>query len=306
MGSIVVADGLWKSFGRTVALQDVSLEVPEGSMYLLVGPNGSGKSTLLKILTGVIKPSKGSVRVFDLNPWKQRTKLFQKTGAMFEDHALPGLDTAQEFLGYMARLQGQKNPKQAALKAAKLFDADAFWDRPMREYSSGMKRKIALAHAFLGEPDLLILDEPTATLDQNTRNKLKDLIQQGLNNKKTFIIAAHVLGEAEELATHTAFLADGKIHVQGKIQDLANQYGASRIAIKTKDRIQTVKTLMDTGYNNITVTQQGLELALPLGETEKIAQTLRQNNIEAKITKTWIDLWTIYKRAIAKTNTENS
>jgi hypothetical protein len=63
---------------------------------------------------------------------------------------------------------------------------------------------------------------------------------------------------------------------------------------------------MDTGYNNITVTQQGLELALPPGETEKIAQTLRQNNIEAKITKTWIDLWTIYKRAIAKTNTENS
>jgi ABC-2 type transport system ATP-binding protein len=301
MNNIVVTENLWKHFGRTVALQDVSLEVPEGSLYLLIGPNGSGKSTLLKILTGVVKPSKGNVQVFGLNPWKQRTKLFQRTRAMFEDHPLPALATGQEFLTYMAKLQGLNNPKQAALKAAQLFDVNTFWDRPTRVYSSGMKRKLALAQAFLGNPDLLILDEPTVTLDQNARNQLKDLIQKGLENKKTFIIAAHVLAESEELATHTAFLADGKIHVQGRIQDLANQYGASRITIETKNHIQTAKTLMDAGYSNITITNQGLELAVPPGETEKVSKALQQNQTEAKITKTWIDLWTIYKQAIKKT-----
>lgn len=298
MSDIVVTENLWKQFGRTVALQDVSLKIPEGSMYLLVGPNGSGKSTLLKILTGVIKPSKGDVQVFGLNPWKQRTKLFQRTGAMFEDHPLPALATGQEFLTYMAKLQRLKDPKKAALKAAELFDVDTFWDRPTRGYSSGMKRKLALAHAFLGDPDLLILDEPTVTLDKDARNKLKDLIQEGLKNKKTFIIAAHVLAESEELATHTAFLADGKTYVQGEIQELANKYGASRITIKTKDPIQTVKTLMDAGYSNITITKQELELAVPPGETEKVAQALQQSRTEAKITKTWIDLWTIYKQAL--------
>lgn len=298
MSDIVVTENLWKQFGRTVALQDVSLKIPEGSMYLLVGPNGSGKSTLLKILTGVIKPSKGNVQVFGLNPWKQRTKLFQRTGAMFEDHPLPALATGQEFLTYMAKLQRLNDPKKAALKAAELFDVDTFWDRPTRGYSSGMKRKLALAHAFLGDPDLLILDEPTVTLDKDARNKLKDLIQEGLKNKKTFIIAAHALAESEELATHTAFLADGKTHVQGEIQELANQYGASRITIKTKDPIQTVKTLMDAGYSNITITKQELELAVPPGETEKVAQALQQSRTEAKITKTWIDLWTIYKQAL--------
>ncbi|MDH5787806.1 MAG: ABC transporter ATP-binding protein, partial [Candidatus Bathyarchaeota archaeon] len=277
-----------------------SLEIPEGSVYLLIGPNGSGKSTLLKIITGVVKPSKGNIQVFGLNPWKQRTKLFQKTGAMYEDHPMPGLSTGQDFLVYMAKLQRLKDPKQAALRAAQLFEAEAFWNRPIREYSSGMKRKIALAHAFMGDPELLILDEPTVTLDQNARTKLRDLIQQGLKNKKTFIIAAHVLAESEELATHTAFFADGKAQVQGRIEDLANQYGASRITIQTKDPLQTAKTLTEAGYTKITITEQDLELAVPPGETEKIAKTLQESKTEAKITRTWIDLWAIYKQALKK------
>jgi ABC-type multidrug transport system ATPase subunit len=302
MDNIVTTENLTKHFGKTIALQDVSLEIPEGSMYLLIGPNGSGKSTLLKIITGLVKPTKGNIQVFGLNPWKKRTKIFQKTGAMFEDHPMPGLSTGQEFLTYMAKLQHLNDPKQTALKAAQLFEADTFWDRPIREYSSGMKRKIALSHAFLGNPDLLILDEPTVTIDQNARNKLRDLIQQGLKDKKTFIVAAHVLAESEELATHTVFLAGGKAQVQGKIEDLAKQYGASRIIIKTKDPIQTAKTLIEAGYTNITITKEELELAVPLGETEKIAQALQQSQAEAEITRTWIDLWAIYKQALRKTN----
>jgi ABC-type multidrug transport system ATPase subunit len=300
--TVVTTENLSKHFGKTVALQDVSLEIPEGSVYLLIGPNGSGKSTLLKIITGVVKPSKGNIQVFGLNPWKQRTKVFQKTGAMYEDHPMPGLATGQDFLVYMAKLQRLKDPKQTALKAAQLFEAEAFWNRPIREYSSGMKRKIALAHAFMGDPELLILDEPTVTLDQNARTTLRNLIQQGLKNKKTFIVAAHVLAESEELATHTVFLADGKVRVQGKIEDLAKQYGASRITIQTKDPIQTAKTLTEAGYTNITITKQNLELAVSPGETEKIAKTLQQTRTDAKITRTWIDLWTIYKQALRKTD----
>ncbi len=302
MSSVITTENLTKHFGKTVALQDVSLEIPEGSVYLLIGPNGSGKSTLLKIITGLVKPTKGKAQVFGLDPWKQRTKLFQKTGAMFEDHPMPGLSIGQAFLTYMAKLQQLKNPKEAALKAAQLFEAEAFWNRPIRVYSSGMKRKIALAHAFLGNPDLLILDEPTVTLDQSARNRLRDLIQQGLKEKKTFVVAAHVLAESEELATHTAFLANGKAQVQGTIQDLANQYGASRIAIKTEDPIQTAKTLMEAGYTKITITKDTLELAVSPGETEKVAKALQQSQTDAKILKTWIDLWTIYKQALGTTN----
>jgi len=304
--NVVTTENLTKHFGKTIALQDVSLEIPEGSVYLLIGPNGSGKSTLLKIITGVVKPSRGNVQVFGLNPWKQRTKIFQRTGAMYEDHPMPGLSTGQDFLVYMAKLQRLKDPRQTALKAAQLFEADAFWNRPIREYSSGMKRKIALAHAFMGEPDLFILDEPTVTLDQNARTKLRDLIQESLRNKKTFIVAAHVLAESEELATHTVFLADGKARVQGRIEDLAKQYGASRINIKTRDPIQTTKALMEAGYTNITITKEELELQVPLGETEKIAKVLQQSKTEAKIARTWIDLWTIYRQALRKTESAAS
>ena len=301
MSNIITTESLWKQFGKTIALQDVSLRVPEGSLFLLLGPNGSGKSTLLKILTGVIKPTKGDVQVLGLDPWKERPKLFQRIGAMFEDHPFPSLATGQEFLTYMAKLQHLNDPNKAALEAAKLFDVDAFWDRPTRGYSSGMKRKLALAHAFLGNPDLLILDEPTVTLDRRTRKKLRDLIQEGLKNKRTFVIAAHILAETEELATHTAILADGRINLQGSIQELAADYGASRIFIKVKNRTQVIQTLLDSGYSTITITKNGLELAVTPEESEKIAELLEHHRIEAEIARTWIDLWTIYKKAIKQT-----
>jgi len=225
MKNIVEIRNLWKLYGRIEALRNISLDIPSNSIYLIMGPNGSGKSTLLKILTGLIKPTKGKVKVYGLDPWSQKEKLFQKTGAMFEDHNPPSWVTGREYLIYKASLKNLENPRVAALTAAEQVGVINYWGQPISTYSSGMKRKLAIADALIGDPDLLILDEPTATLDNETRQKLKTILQTRREQGKTTIISSHIVTELEDIATHLAIIQTGEILIDGAIKTITQKLG---------------------------------------------------------------------------------
>jgi ABC-2 type transport system ATP-binding protein len=221
MQVIVQVENLWKFYGRVTALNNVSLLIPKGSIYLLMGPNGSGKTTLIKILTGLLKPSRGTVEVLGLNPWRHRDKLFRVMGVSFEDHSPPDWATAKDFLEYMASLKGSKDPEKDALDAARIFGVDEFWDDPISTYSSGMKRRVALAHAFLLNPKLVVLDDPTIALDEQSRSALRKALIEGSKMGKTFFIASHEIAGLEKCITHIAVLDSGKLKIAGAINDVA-------------------------------------------------------------------------------------
>lgn len=296
MESVVSIEGVWKIFGRTTALCDVSLTVPKGSVFLMMGPNGSGKSTLLRIVTGLIKPTRGKTKVFGMDPWKQRQKIFAQVGAMFEDHAPPDWASGKAYLKYKATLKKVENPEKEALAVAELFGVDDFWDHHISTYSSGMKRKLALADAFINDPDLVILDDPTVALDKEARIALQKIVADRAKQNKTCIIASHIITEFENHATHLAVLNLGQIMVAGKVEDVMDKMGIRQVTIKTNQLETAANILMKKGYP-IKVYGNCITVERPEDPNEIITM-LEKLGIKAEAEETKVSLWEMYTRAL--------
>ncbi|MDH7478057.1 MAG: ABC transporter ATP-binding protein [Candidatus Bathyarchaeota archaeon] len=296
MENVVSVEGVWKIFGRTIALSNVSLRVPKGCLFLLMGPNGSGKSTLLKIITGLIKPTQGKIKVFGMDPWKQRQKIFARVGAMFEDHAPPDWASGKAYLQYKATLKKIENPEKEALAVAELFKLNSFWEYPIFTYSSGMKRKLALADAFINNPDLVILDDPTVALDKEARITLQQIVADRTEQNKTCIIASHIITEFENHATYLAVLNLGQVMVAGKIEDIMDTMELRQITIKTNQPETAANILMKKGYpikvygNSITVERAE--------DSNRIITMLEKLGIKAEVEETKASLWEMYARAL--------
>ncbi len=296
VNDVILAENVWKIFGRTMALRNVSMKVPKSSIFLLMGPNGSGKSTLLKIVTGLIKPNRGKVEVFGTNPWKQRHKIFAYVGAMFEDHAPPDWASGKAYLEYKSKLKKTKDPEREALAVAKPFGVDTFWERPFSTYSSGMKRKLALADAFINDPALVILDDPTVALDKEARLALEEIIVNRAKQNKTCVIASHIITEFEHHATHLAFLNLGQTIITGKVEEVMDKMGIHQVTIKTNKPKKAAAILMEKRYairvcgNNITV--EGSEGA------NEIVKLLENLGIKAEKEEPKANLWEMYTKAL--------
>jgi ABC-type multidrug transport system ATPase subunit len=223
--SVVTVERLGKRFGRTVALGDVSFTVKRNESVLLAGPNGSGKSTLLKILTGVIKhPKQSVVRVLGHDPWQSRARVFAKSAASFEDMAFPDFMSARDYLVFSAKSRNV-DYKAAMGYAGALFGLHEFWDEPIRTYSSGMKRKVALAQALAFRSDLLILDEPFVALDAKTRKELVDELLARKQGGVTIIVSSHMITGLDDLIDRILVMSNGRLVFDGK-----NEHGGISLA----------------------------------------------------------------------------
>ncbi len=185
---IVYIDGLVKRYGFTTALDNISLEIMSMEKILLKGPNGSGKTTLLKIITGLVRPSRGIVEVFGYNPLKEIDKLSRYISFYFEDDPLPWWLDGHSYLEFLA--ETQSTSLDSVKELINLLGVDEYWDKRIYTYSSGMKRKIQIVRAFLGNKRLVILDEPLTYIDEESRKKvveyIKDYIYGGV------VIASHI------------------------------------------------------------------------------------------------------------------
>ena len=215
---MISAENLTKRFGRIVALDGVNLEIPEG-VSLILGPNGGGKSTLLKIIAGIYRPTSGRVRVLGQDPWKSEGLKF-KIGVSFDPPAVPSLISGREWFEFIADVKGFGGDEVE--RVAELFEID-YLDKPIRDYSSGMRKKLSLAGAFLGRPELVLLDEPLANLDfDNVRLMVKTL--RGLRKEGTsFIIISHVWKPIYPIVDFVAVLAGGKLLMSGEAGELKRE-----------------------------------------------------------------------------------
>ncbi|HLJ46449.1 MAG TPA: heme ABC exporter ATP-binding protein CcmA [Bryobacteraceae bacterium] len=204
---------VWKYFGDYPALRDVSFDVEEGSCLALLGRNGAGKTTLLKILAGLSKPGKGSVKILGDDTRAQATR--RQIGVLGHGIGIYDELSAQENLLIFAKLYGVANPQRVVDDWLERTGLAHVREGLVREFSRGMRQRLAVARAFLHEPAMMLLDEPFTALDDRGIAVLQEFLDQARRDGRTIIMSTHQLREALELATDVALINRGKLAYRG-------------------------------------------------------------------------------------------
>ncbi|OKO95283.1 Lantibiotic transport ATP-binding protein srtF [Geobacillus proteiniphilus] len=205
---------LSKAFGKQLAVDDVSMKVKKHTIYGLLGPNGAGKSTILKMLTGLLRPTKGEI-VINGHPWSRKD--LKDIGALIESPALYGNLTAYENLLVHAKLLHL--PDSRIQEVLNIVGLENTGKKKASQFSLGMKQRLGIAKALLNDPKLLILDEPTNGLDPLGIQDLRKLIKSFAENGITVILSSHILSEVKQLADYIGIIQNGKLKYQGKIDE---------------------------------------------------------------------------------------
>jgi ABC-2 type transport system ATP-binding protein len=257
--NILSVKQLSKNYGKIKALQEVSFEVPKGTVYGILGPNGSGKTTLLGIIMNVLNQTSGSFKLFEEEPNESHRK---KIGTLLE---------TPNFYHYLSAEQNLKI--NAAIKERGADDIDRVIDlvglshrknSAFSTYSLGMKQRLAIANALLGNPDVLVLDEPTNGLDPVGIAEIRELIKHLASKGITIIMASHMLDEVEKVCTHVAILKYGKLIVDGSVDEILKNEDIVEVAAADLNQLKNVLTNMP-GCTNAQIKENVIHLNFPSG-----------------------------------------
>jgi ABC-type multidrug transport system ATPase subunit len=212
--------GVTKTFGMKNAVDDLSLVIQAGSVFGLIGPNGAGKTTTFSMMAGYLKPTKGTLEILGFLP-DRVDELRGKLGVLPQDALLPASDRVGEFLVDMARLQGigAAQATQHAKDALQEVDGSTWWGMRCGALSHGMAKRVQLAQALLGDPKVVLLDEPTAGLDPRIAYEVRQIIK-GRKGRCTLVVSSHNLSELEEVCDAAAILDRGRLITSGTMAEL--------------------------------------------------------------------------------------
>lgn len=208
MTAAIRTEGLVKDYGRVRALDGLDLEVDRGQVFGFLGPNGAGKSTTIRLLLDLLRPTAGRVEVLGQDPRVGGPGLRARIGYLPGELGLPERKTAGEYLHYLARLRGGVGADQVVPLARRL---GLELGRPLRALSKGNKQKVTLVQAFMHHPELLVLDEPTSSLDPLLQQEFRALVDEAQARGATVFLSSHVLAEVEELADRVAIIRAGQV-----------------------------------------------------------------------------------------------
>jgi ABC-2 type transport system ATP-binding protein len=241
--ALIVTRSLFKTFGDVKALNGLNLEVKKG-ISGFIGPNGAGKTTTINILLGLVKPDHGEAHAFGMDCWKQSFEIRKRLGILHEKAEFPNYFSGSRYLEHVAHLYAITKPRQTATKLLKDVGLAQAADRTIKTYSAGMIQRLGLAQALIGNPELAILDEPTANLDPLGRMDFLEKIQTLYKDKHTnFLISTHILPELEKVCNWVSIINGGTIVDQGNIQDLVAKYSANTYIIKVSQPALLIKEL---------------------------------------------------------------
>ncbi|MEH1862746.1 MAG: ATP-binding cassette domain-containing protein [Nostoc sp.] len=216
-----------------VAVDGISLSVPDGQAIAFIGPNGAGKSTTIKMLTGILQPTSGTARLLGLNPWRNRRELAYEIGVVFGQRSqlwyhLPPRDTL-ELLARIYNLNWQEYIKRRD-QLVERFDLSPFWNTPVRKLSLGQRMRAEVAASLLHAPKVLFLDEPTIGLDVIARQELRDLIREWNRDQGvTVFLTSHDAGDIEQVAQRVVVINHGHVVLDDKVSAMRRQYLGSKI-----------------------------------------------------------------------------
>jgi ABC-2 type transport system ATP-binding protein len=234
----IEVDNISKSYKDKLALDEVSLSVPRGTIFGLLGPNGAGKTTLVKVLTTLIVPDKGKALVNGIDVARQAQRVRFEIGLAGQYAAVDENLTGYENLVMVGRLYhlGRSESKRRASQLLETFTLSDAADRQVRQYSGGMRRRLDLAAALVAKPKILFLDEPTTGLDPRSRNELWDIVERLADSGSTVLLTTQYLEEADRLASQLAVIDRGKIIASGTPQEIKSLVGSSVVAVTLTSR----------------------------------------------------------------------
>jgi len=223
-------NNLNKKYKNTLAVKNINFQINKGMIIGLLGPNGCGKSTTIGMMLGLIKPTSGSVFINNKDIETNRTDLLQKMNFVSPYIELPKKLTIEENLEVYGRIYGVKNLKDKIFELMEKLNLTEFKKRKTGELSSGQKNRVSLAKALINDPEILLLDEPTASLDPDVGDYVRSIIEDfSSNNKKTILIASHNMIEVERLCDEVMMMKKGEIIDMGKSKDLISKHGRKNL-----------------------------------------------------------------------------
>lgn len=267
---------LCRAFGGVTAVDGLDLKVPVGSVFGFLGPNGAGKTTSIRMLLGLIAPDAGEIHLNGCNLVRNRSEALSGVGAIVESPALYPNLTGREILTLAARLSGR--PVKQGLEALEQVSLVEAMDRKVSGYSLGMRQRLALARAMMGQPRLLILDEPTNGLDPAGIADMRDLICALPDTLgATVFLSSHLLSEIEQMATHCALLDRGRLVFQDRLETLSDA-APSILIIKTdKPQALTQHFLDQAILAECEEDQVRIQLSLSIPERQDLVRSLTQD-----------------------------
>ena len=287
------ARGLHKRYGSVHALAGMDLDVPTGSVYGLLGPNGAGKTTFLGILLGLIRPNSGTLELFGQPAGQDRSRALRRVGAVIETPLFYPYLSGRRNLEVMGRYWGPIDPA----RIDEVLETVGLTDRAgskFKTYSTGMRQRLGLANALLVDPDLLVLDEPTAGLDPAGAYEFRNLIRNVARRAgATVVLSSHLLAEVEQVCDRVGILVSGSTVVQGDVNTLLA--GGRGVRFRLADPDRALELLSGTGHTATATGERELVVQIEAEEAGSVNRLLVQGGIEVSgIETVSIDLETFF------------
>lgn len=286
--------GLTKAFGKFVAVDGIDLTIDEGAIHGFIGPNGAGKTTTIKMLIGAIKCTGGTAFIKGHPVGSVASKRF--IGFSPERPSFYGDMTALEYLAYMARVSGAKgSAMREAMELLEWLELGKFMGSKVGGFSAGMRQRLGLGQALIHDPELLILDEPTANLDPTGRMTILEKLRQTSRERGvTIFISSHILSELEQLVDSVTLINKGKVLAEDTMENLKKAYSKNRYVLKSSDgeavlgaiktrRLVSESWLDDEGFIHL-VSEDGAALKRGVVEVINVTGALLDHFSEEEVT----------------------
>ena len=237
---VIQTDGLTKRYKNVVAVDDLSLEIRQGRVYGLLGPNGSGKTTTMGLLLGLLTPTAGTFRLFGSTHGHEES--LRRVGAIIESPSFYPYLSGFQNLRYFQMISGGRLEEELEILIDRVGLAGR-GDDLFRTYSSGMKQRLGIAYALLGDPDIVFLDEPTNGLDPEGMIEVRELIKSLGDGNRTVLLSSHLLHEVEQVCDSVTIISKGRLIVQGEVSQLVATVGSEQVRTKTTDNSKARQVL---------------------------------------------------------------
>ena len=269
---VIQTHGLTKRYKNVVAVDDLSLEIRQGRVYGLLGPNGSGKTTTMGLLLGLLTPTSGTFRLF--GSARGHEESLRRVGAIIENPSFYPYLSGFQNLRYFQMISGGGSKEELETLIDRVGLAGR-GDDLFRTYSLGMKQRLGIAYALLGDPDIVFLDEPTNGLDPEGMIEVRELIKSLGDGNRTVLLSSHLLHEVEQVCDSVTIISKGKLIVQGEVSQLVATVGSEQVRTKTTDNSKALQILSALEWvEGISIHEDSLLVTASIKRSAELTATL--------------------------------
>ena len=279
---VIEVKGLTKKFKNLTAVNNLDLNVYRGDVFGFLGPNGAGKSTTIRMLLSLIKPTQGSIKIFDQSLSENRLDILKRVGAIVEKPDFYLYLSAYKNLEILGKISGVETTKDKIMEMLDLVGLEERYNSKVKTFSHGMKQRLGIAQALLHDPELIILDEPTTGLDPQGMKEIRDLITLLSREKgKTIFLSSHILREVELITNRMIIINRGTTQVEGEVEHLLNKEKLS-VTFEVEDIQGAIRIIKDSLWAPHFKSKEKNEITFEIDQPQisELIKYLVRNNIE--------------------------